>query len=189
MIRLILITIFLTSFVQGAAAESSQPRIVDKPVRVMTSVVKKVAIVEAVNKTTRELKLIDSHGNRFTIVADDLVRNFDQIRPRDRIITEYLESVAVLVAPAGATSLGDGTVVQVAAEGEMPGFATVDTVMVKATITALNVSLRQATLSLDDGTSKTILISDDVPLDTIEVGDELRLRLTTAVAISVVRPD
>jgi hypothetical protein len=189
MIRLILITIFLTSFVQGAAAESSQPRIVDKPARVTTSMVKRVAIVEAVNKTTRELKLIDSNGNRFTIVADDLVRNFDQIRPRDRIITEYLESVAILVAPSGATSLGDGIVVEVAAEGQMPGFATVDTVMVKATITALNVTQRLATLSTEDGTTKTVLVGDDVPLHTIEVGDEVRLRLTTAVAISVVRPD
>ena len=145
--------------------------------------------MEAVNKATRELKLIDADGNRFTIVADDLVRNFDQIRPRDRIITEYLESVAVLVAPAGAMSLGDGTIVEVAAEGEMPGFATVDTVMVKATITALNVTQRLATLSAEDGTTKTVLVADDVPLHTIEVGDEVRLRVTTAVAISVVRPD
>ncbi|MCZ6869280.1 MAG: hypothetical protein O7G84_07255, partial [Gammaproteobacteria bacterium] len=60
------------------------------------------AIVEAVNKETRELKLIGPDNRRFTVVADELVRNFDQIKPRDRITVEYLESIAIVVSPASS---------------------------------------------------------------------------------------
>ncbi len=80
------------------AAETS----VAKPSRIVTAMVKSGAIVEAVNKETRELKIIDARGNRFTVVANELVRNFDQIEPRDRIVVEYLESVALVVAPEGS---------------------------------------------------------------------------------------
>jgi hypothetical protein len=76
-----------------------------KPARVITSTIRSTAIVEAVNKETREIKLLDASGERFTIVADEMVRNFDQIEPRDRVYTEYLESVAIMVAPAEAPTL------------------------------------------------------------------------------------
>ncbi|MGB5630773.1 MAG: hypothetical protein WBM57_15505, partial [Woeseiaceae bacterium] len=73
-----------------------------KPARVLSTLIKRAAIVESVNPDTRELKLLDAQGNRFTVVADESVRNFDQIKPRDRIVAEYLESVAVVIAPKGS---------------------------------------------------------------------------------------
>jgi len=172
-----------------AADADSHMKTVQVPVRVTTSTVRTAAIVEAVNKETREIKVIDASGRRYSFIASDLVANFDQIEPRDRIVTEYLESVAILVAPAGAPELGDGTAVELAPLGDKPGVAAVDTFMVKATIESLNRTDRVALLRGEDGRTRSVKVADDVPLDMIEVGDEVRMRITEAIAISVVEPD
>ena len=61
--------------------------------------------------------------------------------------------------------------------------------MVKATIDSLNMTDRIATLKLEDGGSRTIKVAEDVPLELVSVGDEVRLRITQAVAISVRKAD
>ena len=118
-----------------------------------------------------------------------MVRNFDQIEPRDRIVTEYLESVAILVAPAGAPTMGSGAAVELAPLGAKPGVTAVETFVVKATVESLNLTDRIATLRYEDGSMRTIKVADDVPLDLVDIGDEVRLRITNAVAISVRKAD
>lgn len=170
----------------AAAAETT----VEKPGRIVSTLVKSGAIVEAVNKDTRELKLLDPRGNRFTVVADELVRNFDQIEPRDRIIIEYLESVAVVIAPAGSEPpVEDALVLSVAEAGDKPGIEGVDTQLMVATVQSINVADRLVTLETEFGELRTIKVSEDARLDLVEIGDQLRLRVTRAVAVSVVAPD
>jgi hypothetical protein len=159
---------------------------VSLPGRVITSTARREAIVESVNKETREIKVVDSNGKIHSFVAGDMVANFDQIEPRDRIVTEYLESVAVFVAPAGTPELGDMGLVEVAPLGEKPGVAIADTFMVAAKIDAIDTSERLVTLRGDDGFQTAIRVADDVDMDTFKVGDEVRMRVTEAVAISVV---
>ncbi len=171
------------------ADADSHMKTVQVPVRVTTSTVRSAAIVEAVNKETREIKVIDASGRRYSFIASDMVANFDQIEPRDRIVTEYLESVAILVAPAGAPELEDASAVELAPLGGKPGVAAASTFMVKATIESLNKTDRVALLRGEDGRTRSVKVADDVPLDMIEVGDEVRMRVTEAVAISVVEPD
>ncbi len=156
------------------------------PGRVITSTERREAIVESVNKETREIRVIDADGKMHKFVAGDMVANFDQIEPRDRIVTEYLESVAVFVAPAGTPALGDMGLVEVAPIGEKPGVAIADTFMIAATIDAIDVSERIVALRGDDGFQTAIRVADDVDMDTFKVGDEVRMRVTEAVAISVV---
>jgi hypothetical protein len=169
----------------GAAAET-----VVKPARVISSMIKTAAIVESVDKTTRELKLINSKGDRFSLIADSSVRNFDQIEPRDRIVAEYLESVAIIVAPAGSEPIiGDVAALEVAPLGDKPGITGVETEVVLATVTALNVADRLATLELENGEQRTIKVSEDARLDAVDVGNQVRLRMTRAVAINVVKPE
>jgi len=160
-----------------------------KPGRVITATVQSAVIVEAVNKETRELKLIDAGGKRYTIVADKMVANFDQIEPRDRIVVEYLESVAILVVPAGAPELGDAAAVELAPLGSKPGISGVETVLVKATVESLNLTDRIATLRYEDGSMRTVKVADDVPLDLVNVGDEVRFRITKAIAVSIREAD
>jgi hypothetical protein len=182
-----LVIIVSAAFVAGSPTAKAETETMKKPARVVTATVQSAAIVEAVNKETRELKLIDASGKRYTIVADETVRNFDQIEPRDRIVMEYLESVAILVVPAGAPELGDAAAVELAPLGSKPGISGVETILVKATVESLNLTDRIATVRYEDGSMRTVKVADDVPLDLVNVGDEVRFRITKAVAVSVRR--
>jgi hypothetical protein len=160
-----------------------------KPARVITSTVKAQAIVESVNPKTREVKLIGADNRRFTVVADNQVKNFDQIHPRDRVNVEYLESVAITVLPAGnAAAPVSASKVEVAPKGDKPGIAGVDVAEVTATITSLDREARTATLSLPDGDVRTVKVGADARLDLVDVGDRVRVTTTRAIAIAVTPP-
>lgn len=160
-----------------------------KPTRVVSTVVKTGAIVESVNPETRELKLIDAQGRRFSVVVDDRVRRLDEIQPRDRIVMEYIQSVAVVVAPAGAKSPpAEASSWTVAPDSEMPGVEGVDTRMVEAQVVAINETDRLMTLANKEGETHTVKVRPETPLEKIDVGDQVRLRVTRAVAVSVERP-
>ena len=184
-----LAVLIVASSIVAAPVADAETKTVQVPGKVTTSMVKRVAIVEAVNKETREIKVIDSSGRRFSFVAGDMVANFDQIEPRDRIVTQYLESIAIFVVPEGAPALPDAMAVELAPLGDKPHVAMADTFMVSATIEALNVSDRIVTLRAEDGSVRTVKLAQDVPLDKVDVGDEVRLRITEAIAISVVEVD
>ncbi len=156
------------------------------PGRVITSTARREAIVESVNKETREIRVLDAEGRLHTFVAGDMVANFDQIEPRDRIVTEYLESVAVFVVPEGTPEMGDVGLVEVAPLGEKPGVAMADTYMVKAKVDAVDAAARIVTLRGEDGFQTAMRVADDVDLEYVQVGNEVRMRVTEAVAISVV---
>lgn len=174
-------------FVTAAYAEVQET--VKKPARVLTSVVRTGAIVEAVNRETREIRLLGADGKRFTIVANEAVENFDQIDPRDRIMVEYLQSVAIIVGPPGVQPTeGDLTDITVAEPGEKPRMGIADTRAVIATVATLDYTHRIATLTLPDGNTATVQVGDNVQLDLVKVGDPVATVITEAVAISVEEP-
>ena len=157
------------------------------PGRVITSTARREAIVESVNRETREIKVVDANGKIHKFVAGDTVANFDQVEARDRIVTEYLESVAVFVVPEGTPEMGDMGLVEVAPLGEKPGVAMADTYMVAAKVDAIDTAARIVTLRGRDGFQTAIRVADDIDLASVKVGDEVRMRVTEAVAINVVK--
>ena len=58
--------------------------------------------------------------------------------------------------------------------------------MVASTVDAIDVDTRVVTLRGEDGFQTAFRVADDVELENLEVGDEVRMRVTEAVAISVV---
>jgi Cu/Ag efflux protein CusF len=61
-----------------------------------------------------------------------------------------------------------------------------DTYMVAAKIDAVDADSRVVTLRGKDGFQTALRVADDVELANLKVGDEVRMRVTEAVAISVV---
>lgn len=159
---------------------------VSLPGRVITSTGRHESIVESVNRETREIRVLDVDGRLHTFVAGNMVANLDQIEPRDRIVTEYLESVAVFVVPEGTPTMGDMGLVEVAPLGEKPGMAIADTFVVAAKIDAIDADSRVVTLRGEDGFQTPIRVADEIDLEQLAIGDEVRMRVTEAVAISVV---
>ena len=171
----------------GLAADGEE--VVDGiPARITTSTVRSAAIIESVDVEGRELRLIDVSGNRFSVIADPAAGDLRYLRPRDRIITEYTESRAVLVVPPGTPELPQGGASAIAEEGLMD-IEGIETQMLKARVASLNQKTRRATLVDEDGTVHNVLVPEDAPLELVEVGDELRIRITRAVAISIDRPE
>ena len=162
---------------------------VEKPGFVITSVVQTGAIVEAIDYETREVALIGPEGTRFSVVAQKDITDLESVEPRDRVVIEYLESVAVFLAPEGSEPLmGDGIALSVAGEGELPGVSGVETYLVMARVEAIDKINRVAVLRDENGLDRTINISEDVPLEMVEVGDQVRFRITRAMAISIEKP-
>jgi hypothetical protein len=58
--------------------------------------------------------------------------------------------------------------------------------MVAATIDAIDADTRVVTLRGEDGFQTALRVANDVNLDEVKVGDEVRMRVTEAVAIKVV---
>lgn len=167
-----------------AAAES-----VEKPARVFSATVRTAAIVESVDRETREIRLIDAQGRRFKIVADDRVRNFDQIEARDRVVTEFYESVAIAVVPGGAEPSSAGIdLIEVAPLGQRPAIGEVRTEFLSGEIVAIKRDDRLVTVRTEDDELHTIRAAPDARLDLVDVGDTLGMSVTTAVAISVEKP-
>ena len=99
----------------------------------------------------------DADGKRFTIVADERIGGLEHIAARDRIVTEYLQSVAIVVAPANADiPLGDAGVLAVSDDKEHPAVTAAETTVTVATVTAFNEAQRLATLKLEDGTCRPL---------------------------------
>jgi hypothetical protein len=63
-----------------------------------------------------------------------------------------------------------------------------NTVQVTAKVTAIDLKNHKATLQFPDGTTKKIAVRKDVDLTKQKVGDEVVLRCTEALAISVEKP-
>jgi len=179
--------LLLASAVQFVAAAETTTEL--KPMRIIANAVRAQAIVEAVNPATREVKLIGADNRRFTVVADEQVRNFDQIRPRDRVNVEYLESVAITVLPAGAAAPpAAASEVEVAPSGDKPGIEGVEVAEITATIASIDRESRTATLVLPDGEARTVRVGEEARLDLVDVGDRVRVTTTRAIAIAVTPP-
>jgi hypothetical protein len=148
------------------------------------------AIVEAIDYATREVRLIGAEGERFTIVANPAIEHLDKIKARDRVEIEYLESIAIVVAPHDSQPLmGDGALLRVSGRGtDEPELTEVSTHLVVGYIQAIDATARTATLKMDDGTVRTVPVAADARLDLVAVGDQVRLRVTEAMAIAIRKP-
>jgi D-serine deaminase-like pyridoxal phosphate-dependent protein len=114
----------------------------------------------------------------------------DNLQASDRIVIEYLESVAIVVAPEGSElPIGDAGVLAASNDEERPALVSAETSVVVATVEAFNAEDRWATLRMEDGTLQSIMVSEDARLDLVKVGDQVRFRVTRAMAISVEEPD
>jgi hypothetical protein len=117
------------------------------------------------------------------------VVNFDQIRVGDQLKVTVTEQLAVAMAQAGAPPSDGGTaVVALAPVGAKPGGVVANTMQVTAKVSAIDLKHHKATLQFPDGTTKTFAVRKDVDLTQRQVGEEVSIRVTEALAISVEKP-
>jgi len=161
-----------------------------RPGAVVVDAVKLAATVEAIDKDKRTVTVKGPGGRSVTLKVDNAVKNFDQIQVGDKVTAQYLEATAIFVRKAGGPPQASGAAaVELAPKGEKPAAFTVETTEITATVENINYDLRLVTLRGPAGNARTLKVSPRVErLREVNVGDELVIRYTEALAISVLKP-
>lgn len=148
------------------------------------------ATVEALDHETREATLRGEDGNVVSIIVGDAVERLDEISVGDVVTVEYDElfTIEVYENDSEEPDVAELGVLARTAEGEAPGGAVVDTVVITAVVDAIDLEANTATLRLADGSLRTVEARNPENLKKASVGDLVVMSVTQAVAISVARP-
>ena len=147
------------------------------------------ATVTGIDAADRKVTLVTPDGKKTTVKCGPEVVNFDQIRIGDQLKATVAAQLVVYMAKDNPpASEGQAALVALAPKGAKPGGLMANTVQVKAKVTAIDLKHHKATLQFPDGTTKTVEVRKDVDLTQRQVGEEVVIRATEAVAISVEKP-
>jgi hypothetical protein len=142
-----------------------------------------------VDATRGTLTLKPRHGDAKTFKANRDAVDLRQVRVGDEVHAVLVEELAVVLISGGApTSVGAAAAVALAPEGEKPGVVMADTVEATATVVAIDAHDHAVTLEFLDGRIEEVKVSKKRDLSKVALGDSVRVQLTEAIAIAVVRP-
>jgi hypothetical protein len=161
-------------------------------------VITMVATVEAIDVTNRVVTVVGPNNNWVeVIVGPDKIK---LIKVREKITISYQDEVAVALRPVNKGQQGDSFAAE-ATEGmglDAPTVAEQDwvtvtphgateltTVEVTDTIAAINRNQGTVTFAGTGGKTRTFLVGPNVNLTGVEVGDEVVLEVTRAVAVDI----
>lgn len=137
----------------------------------------------------RKVTLLTRDGRKTTVKCGPEVVNFDRIRVGDELNLTVTSELAVAMANANAASTdGGAAMVLLAPEGGRPGGFMAETVQIVATIVAIDLGKHRVTLEFSDGSTRLVTVRKDVDLTRRHVGEEVVIRVTETVAVSVDKP-
>jgi hypothetical protein len=179
-----IIALFIVGTVAWAGEEASM---MDKPSFSASQSMVVSALVEAIDHETRVVTLRKSNGEAITFTASEDVRNLAQVSVGDHLTAEYVETVSIKVMAADGL---EADAVEVSAlaraeEGDMPGFAAMDALVVTATVEEINIELNTFKLKGPDGVINEYTARNPENLKRAAVGDLVVMTVTSAVAIVV----
>jgi hypothetical protein len=148
------------------------------------------ATVTAVDHAKRQATLLHSDGKKTQFKAGPEVVNFDQVRVGDQVKATVTEELVVYVRQKSEAGGSDhlASLVALAPKGAKPGVVMADTAQVTARVRAVDPDRHKATLEFPDGSTKTVAVRPDVKLSLMDVGREVEIQVTQAVALRVDKP-
>jgi hypothetical protein len=147
------------------------------------------ATVAAIDPASRKLTLVSPDGIKKTVKAGPEVINFDQIRVGDQLKVTVAEELVVQMADeAVPAETGVAAVVALAPKGAKPGGVLAETTQITAKVTAIDLQGHKVSLQFSDGTTRIVVVRKDVDLTQRKVGQEVVIRVTEALAITVEKP-
>src|SRR5262245_11932130 len=122
---------------EGQAGAPAPPKAVPappgKPGVVITDIPEIKARVKGLHRDKRRLALAGPRGNTVMLKAGPEVKNLDQVKAGDQLVVRYLESIALFVRKSGEPPAAtEAAAVEVAAKGQKPAGAVVDTAEITA---------------------------------------------------------
>ena len=186
-----IVAVVATTLASAAVAQQkAAPTTGSKPGVVVADVTELKATVDAIDYTKRLATLTGPEGNTVTVKVGPQVKNLDQVKAGDQIVVRHYESVALFVRKSGEPPAAtEAAAVAVAPKGQKPGGIMVDTVEITAKVEAIDYAKRTVTLKGPEGKTRTIKVDPSVKrFREIKKGDEVVVRHTEALAISVRKP-
>ncbi len=179
-----IVALFMVGTAAWAGEEASM---MDKPSFSASQSMVVSALVEAIDHETRVVTLRKSNGEAITFTASEDVRNLAQVSVGDHLVAEYVETVSIVVMAADGIEADAAEVSALARaeEGDMPGFAAMDALVVTATVEEINLELNTFKLKGPDGAINEYTARNPQNLKRAAVGDLVVMTVTSAVAIVV----
>ena len=187
----VVVAVLVSLSFAGASLAAEQTLVTDsstkKPSVKKERLVTETATVEAIDLDTRVVTLKSSRGMMFDVKAGAEVRNLAQVKVGDRVKTIYYQSVAIeVMAPGQAPGGIQKAVAKDRAKlGEKPAGMIGEQMTVTAKVEAIDKKKSIVTLKGPEG--KTLIVKVEQPknMKNVNVGDEVVITLTEALAISV----
>jgi hypothetical protein len=142
------------------------------------------AKVVAIDPASRKVTLVSDDGIKQVVKVGPDAINFDQIRVGDQLTVTATEELAVEMSAPGDINEA-AALVALAPEGAKPGGLVAEAVQVTGTISAIDAGKGTATLTFEDGTTRTFPVRSDVDLSRRKVGEKVTFRVTEMIAITV----
>ncbi len=145
--------------------------------------------VLAIDAAHRRLTLKNASGKIHQYKAGPQVINFNQIKVGDVVKATVVERMSIFLRQnSSSQSLSGSALVVRAAPGVKPHVVGVETLDFTATILDINNWLDQVTLQGVDGLTRTVSVGESINLADFNVGDQVTVRLTEALAILIEKP-
>ena len=163
----------------------------DKPSISASHSVTVSALVEAINHETREVTLRRKDGEAVSFVVSDDARNLDQVQVGDVLVVDYIETldIQVMTVENAEADAAKAEMVARTKEGEMPGMAKMETLVITAIVEEINLDDNTFKLKGPQGNIQQYTARDPENLKKAAVGDLVVIRQTKAMALTVQKGD
>ena len=159
-----------------------------KPGKVVVQVVKLTGTVKAVDLQNKTVTVEGSGGRTITVNAEN-AGNLDQVKVGDKVNLRFTEELALFVRKSDTQpSATQADMVALAPKGEKPAGLMARTVELTGTVEFIDSKKRTVAVKGPAGNVRTFHVDKAVKnLGQIKKGDQIVLRITEAVALSVVK--
>jgi len=186
------VVIFALSFAGMVGAQEQKAASASagkKPSVYKEKVVTGRATVEAIDLEKRIVTLKREDGSVFDLAVGKEVRNLPQVKVGDEVVVKYYQSIAVQVTkPEAAEGSEVKETVARAKPGEKPAGVVAKQVTVTATVEKIDKKKMIATLKGPEGKVVDVKVQNPKNLENVNVGDQVVITYTEAVAVSVEKP-
>ena len=159
-----------------------------KPGGVIVDVIKLTGTVKAVDLEKKTATIEGSGGRTVTVNAKN-ARNLDQVKVGDKVTIAYTQELALFVREADAPPTATETqAVHLAPKGQKPAGIVAQTVELTGNVESIDAKKHTIAVKGPAGNVRTFKVDPAVKLSQVKKGDQVVLRFTEAVALSVTKP-
>ncbi|MFZ3185303.1 MAG: hypothetical protein WA173_14315 [Pseudomonas sp.] len=164
-----------SSFVEGVAGGA------------FSEVEKISATVSAIDYKTRSVLLKDAQGNKRTVIASPDVANLEQVKVGDQVNIVAAVETVVYLRDRGQSAQDGAAAMVLSSTGSASNVGVLRAAdqQFSAVVTAVDVPQHKVTLKYSDNSSKVLAVRKDVVISPSDVGREVVINISHALAITV----